>query len=1825
MKKSLFSFTKYVFALVFLLLSQWNWGQIAAWTGPWVGTAASPLQATTKNTNINVANVSRSGLNAVASTARHNSSNWHQADRFLVVQLTTNSGYTMNLQGATITGTFGASGTGPSGFVLYSSIDNYTSSLGNPDGTITLPNTAAYNNLTSITFRIKSTNTPSNTGGTGGFSAFTINGSTVLANIAPTASNVSITGTTTVGANLTGSYTYADAENDPQGTSTYKWYTATDNTGAGATAISGAAANNYTLTSAELGKYIRFGVVPVATTGTTTGTEAFSSWVGPVTTTSPYFTTTGTVSSMSTVYGTASTPQSFTFTGSNLTGTNVTVSAPAGFEIAMSSGGTYSSSLTYAISGGSASGTVYVRLAATTAVGTYAGNVSLTAGTTNTTVAIPNSTVTPRALTVAGLSASNKVYDGTTATSLSGTATLNGVVTGDTVNILGTAIGTFADKNVGTGKTINISGLSLSGAQASNYTLTQPTTSANITAKEVTISGAVAGDKTYDGNNTAVITGTLSGVISPDNVTLNGTGTFASVNAATGIGVSSTSTISGTDAGNYTLTQPIGLTANITKVSLTATADNKTKQVNTANPALTITYTGFVNGETSTTATGFIAPSISTTAVTNSPVGTYPITLSGGSASNYNITLVNGTLSVVLENNTVGDYRTNPSFTGSAIYFNSTTASNGVYPWQRWDGSQWTDVTNSSSAPQSLTTKPENIYCNYSSVNAAGGGTYNNIIVQGGYFYSGNTSTGITIGAGKSLDIKGGYVLIDGRLVFSANSKLAVRENAEFMLGMISSNFILPTTVSFEIEDNGYVYINQYLAQIWNGTENFAGNSVVGIYGWNRSNRLFTSESDITSNATTGAKFGYLDIDIADGVLSGDWTYVFPADTFVLTAHDFNVTSADASNNISLNYGDMTIGGDFIINGTSTTKYIQATAQAADKTLTVNGSIIKNGVIEFILLASGNNVTTNVKGNITVNDGVFNINQNTSGTSISTINLEGDLKVSTTGKISASAKTNNSINFKGTGNGLTEATTQTIDIANQSTSPYVVYNVNSGAYVKLINQNLSLGTNSAFNVLSGGTLDFGLAADGTTALNIGRVSSQTGQSFISKAGSLLKITSPLGINKGGDYTGNVQVGSTTTTLESTSSRFFDGGATYHYIGKENQKSGDGLPDGLTKKLIVDLQTTDVLNENLEFRADGIIKFNSEGTLEIRKGKVIDEPGKGFRNNVVENEDGESDNQKGNILMTGGRYVVSGSGTKPSLSGSYTLSDGTIQFAGIAATKIRTSSSPVKQYYNVDVSGTNVEAGGKNLIVNQVTKVTGTGKLTIREADDDENPYVLTAKKGIQVDGTATALFENNAQLMQDVDAANSGNVTMERKTKMKKMDYIYWGTPVQGDATSGQILLNTTNPDLETSSGGFSPGTPNKRIYRYNEPNDYFVATTDAYFIPGKGYAIRGKHGNGDTKTADTFSFTGTPNNGDAITVSVQRSPNNAYNHGYNLIGNPYPSGLNFDEFATDNIASIKGTAWFWSNLEDNLYQSGSTNSTHNNYAVLTLAGGSPPTTGAGGLAEYTPTENIKVGQGFIVQVRDELASTSLETRTLVFKNDMRTTGAGVFFNNPKKLSPIKNRYWLRFVSPDNVVNTILLAHLTNATDGYDQDYDAELFTVGDDSFYSLLGTKKLQIQAKGEFVQDAKIDIATKQNQDGNYTIQLEQPEGVFANGQAVYLHDKLNGTYTNLLEQSYTFAATKGTDEFRFEIVYKDGVVLGVGNASKSDFIVYRNGSDFVVKSSKILGKVEVYDTAGRLVFAQTTSNNILKLDTSRLPEGVFIIKAENSGDIKTKKILK
>ena len=101
--------------------------------------------------------------------------------------------------------------------------------------------------------------------------------SAVIDNDVPIASLVNFSGTLRNFETLTGSYTYSDTEGDPN-VSSFKWYRANDNSGGSAIEIGSATANTYTLTAADLGKYIAFGVTPAASFGNSPGVEVISTY-----------------------------------------------------------------------------------------------------------------------------------------------------------------------------------------------------------------------------------------------------------------------------------------------------------------------------------------------------------------------------------------------------------------------------------------------------------------------------------------------------------------------------------------------------------------------------------------------------------------------------------------------------------------------------------------------------------------------------------------------------------------------------------------------------------------------------------------------------------------------------------------------------------------------------------------------------------------------------------------------------------------------------------------------------------------------------------------------------------------------------------------------------------------------------------------------------------------------------------------------------------------------------------------------------------------------------------------------------------------------------------------------------------------------------------------------------------------------------------------------------------------------------------------------------------------------------------------------------------
>ena len=333
---------------------------------------------------------------------------------------------------------------------------------------------------------------------------------------------------------------------------------------------------------------------------------------------------------------------------------------------------TYNGNTTATVTLGTVSGIVSGDTVTATAAGTFADkNVGTgktvtikytLSGADAANYSMANKTVTAnitkKALTATS-TAANKTYNGNTTATIT-LGTVSGIVSGDTVTA--TAAGNFADKNVGTDKTVTIK-YTLSGTDAANYSMADKTITANITKKALT-AASTAANKTYNGNPTATITlGTVTGLVTGDTVTITPAGTFADKNVGNAKNVTITYTLTGTDAGNYSMANKT-VTANITQKALTAnsTVANKVFNGSAAATVTKGTLSGAVSGDDiDFTAAGTFADKNVGTGKTV----TIKYTLSGTDAANYSMAD-----KTVTANITAKDIATDGaiSITGSYVY-----------------------------------------------------------------------------------------------------------------------------------------------------------------------------------------------------------------------------------------------------------------------------------------------------------------------------------------------------------------------------------------------------------------------------------------------------------------------------------------------------------------------------------------------------------------------------------------------------------------------------------------------------------------------------------------------------------------------------------------------------------------------------------------------------------------------------------------------------------------------------------------------------------------------------------------------------------------------------------------------------------------------------------------------------------------------------------------------------------------------------------------------------------------------------------------------------
>ncbi|WP_111683991.1 choice-of-anchor D domain-containing protein [Winogradskyella tangerina] len=516
-------------------------------------------------------------------------------------------------------------------------------------------------------------------------------------------------------------------------------------------------------------------------------------------------------------------------------------------------------------------------------------------------------------------------------------------------------------------------------------------------------------------------------------------------------------------------------------------------------------------------------------------------------------------------------------------------------------------------------------------------------------------------------------------------------------------------------------------------------------------------------------------------------------------------------------------------------------------------------------------------------------------------------------------------------------------------------------------------------------------------------------------------------------------------------------------------------------------------------------------------------------------------------------------------------------------------------------------------------------------------------------------LEGESQLIQTEDSdlvvAVNGELEKDQQGTADTFTYNYWSAPV-GETDAGtneysytvqDIMYDDTTPiDFITNNYNGSSGSP-------IEIADYWIwkfanLTSDDYsawihvrrtgnLLAGEGFTMKGP-GTGGISDDQNYVFLGKPNNGD-ITLPI--SQDNDY-----LVGNPYASALNADEFINDN-PDLSGTLYFWEHwgggthiLQE--YQGG--------YATYNLSGGlaapaPDPDVAQVGVGTKIPGQYVPVSQGFFV--------TGTSNGTITFENDQRAFqregGSSSLFvrnadpnlasndDNEDENADTRMKFRFGFNASYNMQlhRQILLTIDQNATIDVDWAYDAKLIDNLTDDMYWMLDDEKYVIQGSNDDDLNHIYPIGIKVHEDGLNSITIDSLENV-SNEVNIYVHDKQLGIYHDLRESDYEIFLNTGEYTERFDIVFRNSVAtLGDDEVDHNSLdVLYSNDKERIVLINPNLIEVqsiELFNMLGQSVYTieNISESGYSEYEVKNLSTGTYVIKLYTvSGSVSTKKVL-
>lgn len=612
----------------------------------------------------------------------------------------------------------------------------------------------------------------------------------------------------------------------------------------------------------------------------------------------------------------------------------------------------------------------------------------------------------------------------------------------------------------------------------------------------------------------------------------------------------------------------------------------------------------------------------------------------------------------------------------------------------------------------------------------------------------------------------------------------------------------------------------------------------------------------------------------------------------------------------------------------------------------------------------------------------------------------------------------------------------------------------------------------------------------------------------------------------------------------------------------------------------------------------------------------------------------SDNTNG---TPDGQIYLYGNWTNNASTGetAYKQGEGTVHFKG-STNQIINNVTPygTEVFYNVVLDNNFFTSVSNDLIAE--------GNLTInsgKTVNIDSAGYIVAGKSLIH-NGDLT--IENNGQFVQvDETDTNSGTYTgtkfeVKRDAQAKNYDYIYWSSPTDNFPVAS--LPNAYRYEWNTL---------------YNNTNGSqgnWVAPTTTNMARGKGYIARANNG---ASTAQTLpvSFTGKPFNGQ-FSFLIERgtyngpdidlepgNPNNAlttkYDDNWNLVGNPYPSAIDAEEFLVLNQTKIEGSVWIWKHglapnvLADPFYQDFVNNYSSNDYIKYNGLGSTEPDTFAGKIAS---------GQGFMVNML-ETASTP---NAITFNNDLRKGTNYTLYNNsdfyrlsaPQALgsNEEKNRIWLDVINvASGQMDRTLVGYSTYSTLERDHFYDCPFVPRSEVALFSLINNESFIIQGRPlPFDDQDVVPMGINIVAEGDHIIAIKKVDGIFSGEQNIYLEDKYLNITHDLKQSPYSFTSSKGIFKDRFVLRYTTNSLNNPSFETEANsVIVFSSNNILSVKSlEKNIQSIEVFDVLGRVLIKDENVDSQLYNSSNMFNIGetlILKIKLDNGSDIIKKTIIR